>query len=350
MPEVCALDWTGDCLRLLDQRRLPQEVVWVECRTPEEVADAIRAMVVRGAPAIGVAAAFGMVLAAQRALEHSLALPTVLDHAYQVLAAARPTAVNLFWALDRMRRVATDFSDKMSVVAALEREALSIFREDYEVNRRMGEHGATLLPDGARVLTHCNTGSLATAGWGTALGVIRTGYRQGKVALVWVDETRPFLQGARLTMWELQQEGIPAKLIVDGAAAWVMRQGWVDAVLVGADRIARNGDVANKIGTYMLAVLAHRHGIPFYVVAPTSTIDLKTPDGSAVPIEERHPDEVRRWSGVPVAPEGADVFNPAFDVTPAELVTAVITEKGVVRPPYEPNLAQLLQAAVVPAR
>jgi methylthioribose-1-phosphate isomerase len=248
-----------------------------------------------------------------------------------------------------MKRVA-EAVDEASLVTALEREALAIFREDYEANQRMGEWGASLLSGKVRVLTHCNTGSLATAGWGTALGVIRTAHRQGKIALVWVDETRPFLQGARLTMWELRQEGIPAKLIVDGAAAWVMRNGWVDAIFVGADRIARSGDVANKIGTYMLAVVAHHHGIPFYVVAPTSTIDLATPDGNAIPIEERHPDEVRSWGGVLVAPEGSEVFNPAFDVTPAELVTAIVTEQGIAYPPFEESLAAMVTEAALSRR
>jgi len=344
MTEVRAMEWTGDCLRLLDQRVLPHQIVWRECRTAEEVAEAIKAMIVRGAPAIGAAAAFGMVLAAQEAVRRHEPLRPALIKAAQILAASRPTAVNLFWALERMKRVA-EAVDEASLVTALEREALAIFREDYEANQRMGEWGASLLSGKVRVLTHCNTGSLATAGWGTALGVIRTAHRQGKIALVWVDETRPFLQGARLTMWELRQEGIPAKLIVDGAAAWVMRNGWVDAIFVGADRIARSGDVANKIGTYMLAVVAHHHGIPFYVVAPTSSIDLATPDGNAIPIEERHPDEVRSWGGVLVAPEGSEVFNPAFDVTPAELVTAIVTEQGIAYPPFEESLAAMVTEA-----
>lgn len=341
MTEGRAMEWMGDCLRLLDQRVLPHQIIWLECRTAEEVAEAIKTMVVRGAPAIGAAAAFGMVLAAKEALRRHEPLRSALRRAAQILAASRPTAVNLFWALERMRQV-MEGVEEASLPIALEQEALAIFLEDYEANRRMGEWGASLLSGKVQVLTHCNTGSLATAGWGTALGVIRTAYQQGKIALVWVDETRPLLQGARLTLWELSQEGIPAKLIVDGAAAWVMRNGWVDAVIVGADRIARNGDVANKIGTYMLAVVARHHGIPFYVVAPTSTIDLATPDGNAIPIEERHPDEVRSWRDVLVAPEGSEAFNPAFDVTPAELVTAIITEQGIAYPPFEKSLAAMV--------
>ncbi len=339
-----AFRWTGTELHLLDQRLLPHEEVWVSCPTAEAVAEAIRAMVTRGAPLIGISAAFGVVLAALRAQErHDPIIPAV-QRAAKVLTEARPTAVNLSWAVRRMQQVAEEnqhfSSDKL--VARLEEEAVTIYREDLEANQRMGELGASLLPPNARVLTHCNTGALAVSDWGTALGIIRTAYRQGKVQLVWVDETRPFLQGARLTAWELQKEGIPFRLIVDGAAPWVMQKGLVDAVVVGADRITRNGDVANKIGTYMLAVAAHHHGIPFYVAAPTSTLDLQLSSGAEIPIEERDEGEVLGWRNVQVAPEGACAFNPAFDVTPANLVTAIITERGIAHPPYEESLPALI--------
>ncbi len=342
--EAMAFRWTGDCLLLLDQRQLPQEEVWVTCRTVEEVAGAIRAMVTRGAPLIGITAAFGMVLAARQAQQAEMPLFPTLEHAAQILLAARPTAVNLRWAVERMRRVAgeTITLPLDEFVTRLEEEAVAIFREDLEANKRIGELGASLLPNGVRVLTHCNTGALAVSDWGTALGVIRTAYRQGKVQFVWVDETRPFLQGARLTAWELLKEGIPFKVIVDGAAPWLIQKGWVDAVIVGADRIARNGDVANKIGTYMLAIAARRHGIPFFVAAPTSTLDITLSSGAEIPIEERDEEEVLRWHNVQVAPEGAHAFNPAFDVTPAELVTAIITERGIAYPPYEQSFPQLL--------
>ncbi len=343
-----AFQWAGDCLLLLDQRRLPHEEVWVPCRTPEEVAEAIRAMVTRGAPLIGITAAFGMVLAAQRAAEQETKMTVALEQAAQTLIGARPTAVNLSWAVRRMLQVAAENQhlspDELAM--RLEAEAVAIYREDLEANQRIGAFGASLLPKDARVLTHCNTGALAVSDWGTALGVIRTAHQQGKIRLVWVDETRPFLQGARLTAWELLKANIPFKVIVDGAAAWLMQRGLVDAVIVGADRITRNGDVANKIGTYMLAVAAHHHGIPFYVAAPTSSLDLGLSRGEEIPIEERDEEEVLGWRTVRVAPQGARAFNPSFDVTPSSLVTAIITERGIAYPPYEeslPSLAELSQ-------
>ena len=310
--------WRGDRLELLDQRFLPDKMVYVTCRRAEQVAKAIRDMVVRGAPAIGCAAAFGVVLGKGSA------------KAYQVLRRSRPTAVNLFWALERMKK-AKD----------LEAEARAIFEEDLAANRAIGRLGAELIRERSRVMTHCNTGALATAGYGTALGVIRAS--KGKNISVIANETRPYLQGARLTAWELVQEGIPCTLITDSMAGHLMSRGEVDVVIVGADRIAANGDVANKIGTYPLAVLAKRHGIPFYVAAPLSTFDPKIPDGSQIPIEERPAAEVTGYRGVRWAPEGVSVRNPAFDVTPAELVTAIISEKGIAFPPYGKSIAALLK-------
>jgi methylthioribose-1-phosphate isomerase len=293
-------------------------MVYVTCRSAEEVAQAIRDMVVRGAPAIGCAAAFGVVL--------SKASPGSFD----VLAKSRPTAVNLFWALERMKKAKN-----------LEAEARAIYEEDLAANRAMGRLGAQLIPEGARVMTHCNTGALATAGYGTALGVIRSAKNKGISVIA--NETRPYLQGARLTAWELVQEGIPCTLITDSTAGHLMSKGEVDVVVVGADRIAANGDVANKIGTYTLAVLAKRHGIPFYVAAPLSTFDPKIPDGSHIPIEERPAAEVTGYRGTRWAPEGVSVRNPAFDVTPAELVTGIICEKGIASPPYRESIAALLK-------
>jgi len=306
--------WHGDSLELLDQRLLPEQVTYVKCRSAGEVARAIRDMVVRGAPAIGCAAAFGVVLSKGKG--------------YEELAASRPTAVNLFWALERMKR-AKD----------LEAEAKAIFAEDLAANRAMGEHGAALIPERARILTYCNTGALATAGHGTALGVIRSS--KNKNISVIACETRPYLQGARLTAWECVQEGIACTLITDNMAGHLMSRGEVDVVVVGADRIAANGDVANKIGTYGLAVLAQRHGIPFYVAAPLSTFDFNVGKGSEIPIEERAGDEVTGYRGTRWAPQGVAVRNPAFDVTPAELITAIICEKGVVKAPNRERLATL---------
>ncbi|HEY7250779.1 MAG TPA: S-methyl-5-thioribose-1-phosphate isomerase [Methylomirabilota bacterium] len=329
--------WENGRLVLLDQTRLPAEEIERSCASWAEVADAIRRLVVRGAPAIGVAAAYGLVLAAREsAARDASALRSDLEDAIKGLAATRPTAVNLFWALDRMRRV-IDAGHDLSASALAERllaEARAIQAEDLAANHAMGAHGVALVPEGARVLTHCNAGALATAGYGTAVGVIRAAHERGRLAMVWVDETRPVMQGSRLTAWELAREGIPHRLISDVAAGFVMQRGEVDLVVTGADRIAANGDTANKIGTYSVAVLARHHRIPFYVAAPWSTIDPSIPDGRAIVIEERDAAEVRGVAGRQTAPANSPVFNPAFDVTPAELITAIITERGVVRPPY----------------
>jgi methylthioribose-1-phosphate isomerase len=318
--QVEPIRWHGDSLELLDQRRLPREVVYLSCHTPAEVASAIRDMVVRGAPAIGVSAAFGIALAARRGED--------VPAAAALLRASRPTAVNLGWALDRMLR-ASDYAE----------EAQRIFDEDVAANRRIGRFGAELLGAKATVLTHCNAGALATAGYGTALGVIRAAIESGKRIAVFADETRPYLQGARLTAWELQQENIDVTLITDNMSGHFFQQGAFDAVIVGADRIAANGDTANKIGTYTVAVLANAHGVPFYVAAPWSTVDLACPDGSAIPIEERSAKEVTEMFGRSFAPEGVAVRHPAFDVTPAALITAIITDRGVHRAPYPESLA-----------
>ena len=337
----------GETLELIDQRRLPAEETWIRCRTAAETADAIRQMVVRGAPAIGATAAFGFVLAARAAAGGSPdELRRALAEAAETLEGARPTAVNLAWAVDRMRKVASraldEHLDNGEVVRRLGNEAQAIFEEDVEANRAMGRHGAMLVPDGARVLTHCNTGALATTAYGTALGVVRAAVAEGKSVRVLADETRPYLQGARLTAWELQRDGIPVTVITDNAAGHLMARGEIDLVIVGSDRIAINGDVANKIGTYTVAVLARRHGIPFYVAAPTSTIDADCPDGEAIPIEERDPDEVVEVLGRRTAPEGVEARHPAFDVTPAELVTAIVTEQGIHRAPYREALLRAM--------
>jgi methylthioribose-1-phosphate isomerase len=337
-------------LELIDQRVLPREFVYLGYGSASEVADGIRTMVVRGAPAIGCAAAYGVALSAQQLVKQSATERALgMSEAFAILAESRPTAVNLFWALARMRAVweAAEASSSSSGHAVAERllaEAHEILREDVANNRKMGEHGAALLRDGSTVLTHCNAGALATAGHGTALGVIRSAVEAGKRISVFADETRPFLQGARLTAWELAEDGIPVTLITDNMAGHFMSRGEVQAVIVGADRVAANGDVANKIGTYMVAVLARRHQIPFYVAAPLSTIDLQTPDGAAIPIEERDGGEVGAVAGVRFAPEGVSARHPAFDVTPAELVTALITERGVVREPNREKLFAHLQA------
>jgi methylthioribose-1-phosphate isomerase len=310
--------WRGDAVELLDQRLLPEKLVYVTCKSAAQVAEAIREMVVRGAPAIGCAAAFGVALSKGSA------------ESYSILAASRPTAVNLFWALERMKKAKN-----------LEAEAKAIFAEDLAANQQMGKHGAALMPQGARVLTYCNTGALATSGHGTALGVIRSS--KDKSVSVIACETRPYLQGARLTAWECVQENIPCTLIADNMAGHLMSRGEVDVAIVGADRIAANGDVANKIGTYTMAVLAKRHGIPFYVAAPLSTFDLKIPDGSRIQIEERAADELTGYRGSRWAPEGIAVRNPAFDVTPAELVSAIVYEKGVIREPNRERIAAALR-------
>ena len=311
-------------MSLLDQRLLPREEKWIECSTASEVADAIRTMVVRGAPAIGVSAAFGMAMAAKRGDD--------VSRAADELKQARPTAVNLAWAVDRMLRADGD------PVAEAER----ILEEDVEGNRRMGAFGAQLLGEQATVLTHCNAGALATGGYGTALGVIRAAVEAGKRVAVFADETRPYLQGARLTAWELQRDGIDVTLITDNMSGHFFQQGQFDAVVVGADRIAANGDAANKIGTYTLAVLANAHGVPFYIAAPTSTIDVACPDGRSIPIEERSAAEVTEMAGKRIAPEGIAVRHPAFDVTPARLITAIITERGVIRPPFAESIQSIM--------
>jgi methylthioribose-1-phosphate isomerase len=333
---VETLRWRGARLELIDQRALPARLEYVSCTNAAEVAEAIRSMVVRGAPAIGCAAAFGVALEAKRQEGCTRAeFDAAMEIAFRSLAASRPTAVNLFWALDRMRAAlgAGTRDDPRSTAGRLTDAALAIFNADLETNRAIGRAGAALVPDGARVLTHCNTGSLATAGHGTALGVIRSARDQGKRISVIASETRPYLQGARLTAWEMIREKIPVTLITDNTAGHLMRLGKIDLVLVGADRIAANGDVANKIGTYTLAVLAERHRIPFYVAAPLSSIDTSAADGSAIPIEERSASEVTGYAGMRWAPEGVSVANPAFDITPAELVSGLFTEKGAMTRP-----------------
>ena len=331
---VETLRWRGARLELIDQRALPARLEYVSCTSAAEVAEAIRSMVVRGAPAIGCAAAFGIALEAQRQAHCTRAeFDAAMEIAFKNLAASRPTAVNLFWALDRMRAALGPGTHPKAAAARLAGAALALHRADVETNRAIGRAGAALVPDGARVLTHCNTGALATAGHGTALGVIRSARDQGKHISVVASETRPYLQGARLTAWELIQEKIPVTLITDNMAGHLMRLGKIDLVLVGADRIAANGDVANKIGTYTLAVLAERHRIPFYVAAPLSSIDISAADGNAIPIEERGAAEVTGYAGVRWAPEGVGVVNPAFDITPAELVSGLFTEKGAMTRP-----------------
>jgi methylthioribose-1-phosphate isomerase len=331
---------------MIDQRRLPGEEVYLRCQEPGEVARAIREMAIRGAPAIGVAAAFGIALAARRSRSDGARLDAEIASACDALARTRPTAVNLFWAIGRMRERAAALrpAGAEALREGLLAEARAIDAEDVAACRRMGDLGAALLPDAARVLTHCNAGALATAGYGTALGVIRSAARAGKLREVLADETRPYLQGARLTAWELVRDGIPTTVISDNMAGHMMATGRVDAVIVGADRIARNGDVANKIGTYSLAVLAKENGIPFYVAAPVSSFDAGTASGAEIPIEERPEEEVTHHGGRRLVPEGAGVRNPAFDVTPHRYVSAIVCERGVARPPYADSLAALLAA------
>ena len=348
MSTIQPIKWDSNSkvLTLLDQTKLPIEESYREYTDPSDVAMAIRDLVVRGAPAIGCAAAYGAALAAlQYRGDDPQELAAWVRDAMAVLAESRPTAVNLFWALDRMGKLldSLDGEECGKVRAILEKEAVQIFEEDLASCRAMGDFGAELVPDNAKVLTHCNAGALATAGYGTALGVIRSAYRDGKVSMVWVAETRPVLQGARLTAWEMVQEGIPATLITDNMAGAIMAAGEVDFIVVGSDRIAANGDVANKIGTYTVAVLARRHNIPFLVAAPVSTIDPGTPSGEEIPIEERDPVEVAGYGGVRWAPEGINIYNPAFDITPAELVTAIVTEKGLLTPPYTQAIADLFR-------
>jgi methylthioribose-1-phosphate isomerase len=346
MAAVQALRWEGDRLDLIDQRILPLRFEYVSCGNAAEVAAAIRDMVVRGAPAIGCAAAYGVALESLRPAFASLdAFHAAIGHAFAELRDSRPTAVNLFWALERMRRAYETVRQAAPEIisARLVAEAAAIHDEDLEGNRTMGRYGAALVPDGARIMTHCNAGALATAGYGTALGVIRAARDAGKRVSVIANETRPFLQGARLTAWEMVQEAIPVTLITDNMAGALMQAGRVDVIVVGADRIAANGDVANKIGTYTLAVLAARHRIPFYVAAPLSTFDATLPDGAAIPIEQRGAAEVTGFRDLRWAPEGVAVDNPAFDVTPADLVTGLITEKGVVEHPDAARVAELLR-------
>ncbi len=338
--------WRDGRVVLIDQRKLPLHEEYLTLGDHRAVAAAIRDMAVRGAPAIGVTAAYGLALAVDESRAEGAALAAEFEAAAGLLASTRPTAVNLFWAIERMRARfrAGALLDRAAQAAALLAEAKAIDAEDVAACRAMGDLGAALLPPGARVLTHCNAGALATAGYGTALGVIRSAHRDGRVSRVFVDETRPFLQGARLTAWELHHEGIPATLIADNMAGHLMARGEIDAVVVGSDRIARNGDVANKIGTYSVAVLAKEHGLPFYVAAPVSTFDLACPSGAEIPIEERSPDEVTHHGGRRVAPEGIAVRNPAFDVTPARYVSAIVCERGVARAPFEASLAALAGA------
>ncbi|MGQ9915827.1 MAG: S-methyl-5-thioribose-1-phosphate isomerase [Bryobacteraceae bacterium] len=338
---VETVKWTPEGVVLIDQRKLPRAVEFVTCRSYRDVAEAIRGMVVRGAPAIGVTAAMGVALGV---LETP---PGRLDAEFpricETLAATRPTAVNLFWAIDRMKRLYHSLAGAPPgrLRQAFVEEALRIYEEDIATNRAIGRHGAPLVPDGLSVLTHCNAGALATAGYGTALGVIRAAAESGKKVHVFADETRPFLQGARLTVWELRQDGIPVTLITDNMAGHFLKSGRIGCVIVGADRIARNGDTANKIGTYSVAVLARENNVPFYVAAPVSTLDLTLASGDRIPIEERPAAEVTHVFGVPVAPEGACAANPAFDVTPHRYITAIITDRGVARPPFEESLPAL---------
>jgi methylthioribose-1-phosphate isomerase len=343
---IQTLEWTDSGVRFIDQTKLPTEETYVNCTSYEQVADVIRNMVVRGAPAIGVAAAMGIALGVKTSQATSVAeLSKDFDHICDVVGKTRPTAVNLFWAIRRIR----DKFDQLrgrpvsEIKHALIEEAQRMHAEDIAANEAMGRHGATLMPSSGGVLTHCNAGALATCGYGTALGVIRAAVEQGKKLHVYADETRPFLQGARLTAWELMKDGIPTTVISDNMAGAIMRQGKIGAIVVGADRIAANGDVANKIGTYTVAVLAKEHGIPFYVAAPFSTIDLDTADGSKIPIEQRNVREVTHIAGRQMVPDGVEVENPAFDVTPSKYINAIITERGVARAPYLDSLRNLAE-------
>ena len=343
--------WKSGRVRLIDQTALPERLSYVDLSDWREVAQAIRTMVVRGAPAIGCTAALGIALAARGIIaENRDAFKKRMDQIADTFRAARPTAVNLFWAIDRMMAVvdATD-GNVVDIKDALITEALSMLGEDIQSNRALGFHGAGILHDGDTVLTHCNAGALATVSFGTALGVIRAAVEDGKKIQVVADETRPRLQGMKLTAWELQQEGIPVMVIADNMAAVLMRDGKIDCVIVGADRIASNGDTANKIGTYNVAVLAQYHQVPFYVAAPYSTIDLKLPTGKQIPIEERESVEMTHIEGIRVAPDNVKVWNPAFDVTPAELITAIITEKGIIKPPLHENIRNLLLPTAITA-
>ena len=337
--KVETIEWTPQGVIMIDQTKLPGEVTFVTCATYNEVADAIRSMVIRGAPAIGVAAAMGVALGALQASDLEAEMPVICE----TLAQTRPTAVNLFWAIDRMKQVYASVrgSDAAAIRERLVLEAQRVREEDLAINEKIGSFGAPLVPDGKTVLTHCNAGALATAGFGTALGVVRAAVREGKKIDVFADETRPFLQGARLTAWELQRDGIETTLITDNMAGHFLKSGRIGCVVVGADRIAANGDVANKVGTYGLAVLAKENNVPFYVAAPISTLDLTLESGDKIPIEERAGKEVTHIQGLAIAPEGIKVANPAFDVTPNRYVSAIITERGIARAPYTEQLRQL---------
>jgi len=341
------IEWNDEAIVMIDQRKLPAAEIYVKCKTPKDVAKAIKTMVIRGAPAIGVAAAMGLALGVRQSkVTGTTKLAAEFYKLCEMMAETRPTAVNLFWAIDRMRRVFGEAAGSGQSVdqikTRLESEARQIHDEDVASCRAMGAHGASVVPDSARVLTHCNAGALATAGYGTALGVIRGAIEQGKKVAVLADETRPFLQGSRLTAWELMRDGIDTTVITDNMSGAMMRDGQVDLVVVGADRIAANGDVANKIGTYTVAVLAKEHGIPFYVAAPISTIDLATADGTQIPIEERNAREVTHLGSTRLTPEGVHIRNPAFDVTPNKYVTAIITERGIARAPFSESLRDLV--------
>ncbi|MFY9907648.1 MAG: S-methyl-5-thioribose-1-phosphate isomerase [Terriglobales bacterium] len=341
---IQTLEWTSRGVVFIDQTKLPTEEIYVTCTTHQQVADAIRNMIVRGAPAIGVAAAMGIALGVKNSkAENAAVLKKELDQICETIRQTRPTAVNLFWAIRRMQEKFETLRSRpiAQIKQALIEEAQRMHAEDIAANQAMGRHGATLMPSSGGVLTHCNAGALATAGYGTALGVIRAAVEAGKKIHVYADETRPFLQGSRLTAWELMKDGIPTTVISDNMAGVMMQQGKIGAIVVGADRIAANGDVANKVGTYTVAVLAKEHGIPFYVAAPISTVDLDTPEGSKIPIEQRSAREVTHIGGRQMTPDGVGIENPAFDVTPAKYVTAIITERGIARAPYDESLREL---------
>jgi len=349
---IKTLEWTNAGVRFIDQTRLPTEEVYVTCRTYQEVATAIRDMIVRGAPAIGVAAAMGIALGMQQSsAKDANGLRRDLEQISKTIGETRPTAVNLFWAIRRMKEKFESVSRRSveEIKSALVHEAQQMHVEDIAANQAMGRHGAPLMPASGGVLTHCNAGGLATCGYGTALGVIRSAVASGKQIHVYADETRPFLQGSRLTAWELMKDGIPTTVIADNMAGAIMKQGKINAVVVGADRIAANGDVANKIGTYTVAVLAKEHGIPFYVAAPWSTVDMNTPSGEQIPIEQRSPKEVTHHAGKQVTPDGVRIENPAFDVTPSRYVSAIITERGIAREPFAESLRGLASSVAVSA-
>ena len=346
MNEIRPIEWANGTLRLLDQTRLPSEEVIVEAHGYLEAVNAIKTMQVRGAPAIGVTAAYAVAMAARDLdITDKTAFMQRLEEAGVTIKAARPTAVNLMWAVDRMVGIANSESDTNSIKQRLLTEAIAMEKEDEVINRQMGDHGKDLIPEGGSVLTHCNAGALATAAFGTAVGVIRANWENGKHFSVFNTETRPFLQGARLTAWEFQKLGIPSTLVVDSAAGMLMRRGQIGCVITGADRIAANGDTANKIGTYTLAVLAKENGIPFYVAAPISTVDMSLSNGDQIEIEERSSDEVTEFRGVQIAPEGVEAYNPGFDVTPAKYVSAIITEAGIARPPFNESLNLAVNSA-----